>query len=89
MRETNFAFSSNVKFHNTGPQLKPRKIVKHEKPEIENGQDQNEEEIRFDNRVQAREGHHQVTLHQPIEVKMSHHINRLPGASDTVLRNQK
>ena len=85
----NFTFSSNVKFHNTDPQLKQRKIVKHERPEIENGQDQNEEEIRFDNRVQAKEGHHQVTLHQPIEVKMSHHINRLRDGSDTVLQNQK
>ena len=89
MCETNFEFSSNVKFHNTGLQLKPRKIAKHEKQEIENGQDQNEEEIRFDNRVQAKEGHHQVTLHRPIEVKTNHHINRLRDASDTVLQNQK
>ena len=81
----NLIFSSNVKYHSTG-QLKAKRIARLAKLVIENGQDQNEEGIRFDSLVR---GHHQVTHHQPIEVKMSRHINPLQGVSDTVHRNQK
>ena len=81
----NFIFSLNVRYHNTG-QVKPKKIARHAKLEIENGQGQNAEEIQFGNRVQGR---HQVIHHQPTEVKMNHHINHLQGDLDTVRQNRK